>query len=185
MKASRFLLKDDLEQTLSECVEDILREERVVEFGFVEGNVRLRVDDIIYIETNKHKNVFCTVGRHTASIRRWMSIFKKVIIFSLVAVGHIVDTHIIGEGSAVTLPQNNFCGLGVTQRGKMGLSFETPQLGIRAQVQHLKAYASTDKLRNERIDPRFRYVTRGCAPYVEWLGQIHTMAQKVCCELMS
>ena len=28
-----------------------------------------------------------------------------------------------------------------------------------------------NKLRNERIDPRFRYVTRGCAPYVEWLGQ--------------
>ena len=75
------------------------------------------------------------------------------------------------SGSAVTLPQNNFCGLGVTQRGKTGLSFDTPQLGIRAQVQHLKAYASTDKLRNERIDPRFRYVTRGCAPYVEWLGQ--------------
>ena len=75
------------------------------------------------------------------------------------------------SGSAVTLPQNNFCGLGVTQRGKKGLSFDTPQLGIRAQIQHLKAYASTDKLRNERIDPRFRYVTRGCAPYTEWLGQ--------------
>ena len=75
------------------------------------------------------------------------------------------------SGSAVTLSQNNFCGLGVTQRGKTGLSFESPQLGIRAQIQHLKAYASTDKLRNERIDPRFRYVTRGCAPYAEWLGQ--------------
>jgi N-acetylmuramoyl-L-alanine amidase CwlA len=75
------------------------------------------------------------------------------------------------SGSAVTLSQNNFCGLGVTQRGKTGLSFESPQLGIRAQIQHLKAYASTDKLRNEKIDPRFRYVTRGCAPYVEWLGQ--------------
>ena len=75
------------------------------------------------------------------------------------------------SGSAVTLPQNNFCGLGVTQRGKTGLSFETAQLGIRAQIQHLKAYASTDKLLNERIDPRFRYVTRGCAPYAEWLGQ--------------
>ena len=59
----------------------------------------------------------------------------------------------------------------MTQKGKAGLSFYTPQLGIRAQVQHLKAYASTDKLRNERIDPRFRYVARGCAPYVEWLGQ--------------
>ena len=43
VKASRFLLKDDLEQ---ECMDDILREirqeERVVEFGFVEGNVRLK-----------------------------------------------------------------------------------------------------------------------------------------------
>ena len=75
------------------------------------------------------------------------------------------------SGSAVTLPQNNFCGLGVTQRGKTGLSFETAQLGIRAQVQHLKAYASTDKLRKARIDPRFRYVKQGCAPYAEWLGQ--------------
>ena len=75
------------------------------------------------------------------------------------------------SGSAVILSQNNFCGLGVTQRGKKGLSFDTPQLGIRAQVQHLKAYASTDALINERIDPRFRYVTRGCAPYAEWLGQ--------------
>ncbi len=75
------------------------------------------------------------------------------------------------SGSAVTLGQNNFYGLGVTQRGKTGLSFGTPQLGIRAQVQHLKAYASTDALINERIDPRFRYVKRGCAPYAEWLGQ--------------
>ena len=75
------------------------------------------------------------------------------------------------SGSAVTLLQNNFCGLGVTQRGRAGLSFDTPQLGIRAQIQHLKAYASTDKLRNALADPRFRYVKRGCAPYVEWLGQ--------------
>ena len=52
-----------------------------------------------------------------------------------------------------------------------GNSFDAPQLGIRAQVQHLKAYASTDALKNACIDPRFKYVTRGCAEYVEWLGQ--------------
>lgn len=75
VKASRFLLKDDLEQTLQECMDDILREivqeGRVVEFGFVEGNIRLRVDDIIYIETNRHKNVFFTKGK-TLSIYRKM-----------------------------------------------------------------------------------------------------------------
>ena len=75
------------------------------------------------------------------------------------------------SGSAVTLSQNNFCGMGVTANGMKGNSFDTPQLGIRAQVQHLKAYASTDALKNACIDPRFKYVTRGCAEYAEWLGQ--------------
>lgn len=74
-------------------------------------------------------------------------------------------------GSAVTLGQNNFCGMGVTSNGVVGNSFTSPQLGIRAQVQHLKAYASTAALANGCIDPRFKYVTRGSAEYVEWLGQ--------------
>lgn len=75
------------------------------------------------------------------------------------------------SGSAVTLAQNNFCGMGVTGKGMRGNSFDTPLLGIRAQVQHLKAYASVEGLRNACIDPRFKYVTRGCAEYAEWLGQ--------------
>lgn len=74
------------------------------------------------------------------------------------------------SGSAVTIGQNNFCGMGVTGNGIKGNSFDTPQLGIRAQIQHLKAYACKDGLVNACIDPRFRYVVRGCAPYVEWLG---------------
>ena len=75
------------------------------------------------------------------------------------------------SGSAVTLSQNNFCGMGVTSNGMTGNSFDTPQLGIRAQIQHLKAYACADALVTTCIDPRFKYVTRGCAEYVEWLGQ--------------
>lgn len=74
------------------------------------------------------------------------------------------------SGSAVALGQNNFCGMGVTDNGMEGNSFDTPQRGIRVQIQHLKAYASTDGLVNKNVDPRFKYVTRGSAPYVEWLG---------------
>lgn len=73
-------------------------------------------------------------------------------------------------GSAVTLDQNNFCGLGVTKNGEKGCSFATAQMGIRAQIQHLKAYANTAKLKQECVDPRFQYVSRGSAPYVEHLG---------------
>lgn len=75
------------------------------------------------------------------------------------------------EDTAVTLAQNNFCGMGVTSKGKTGNSFDTQQLGIRAQIQHLKAYASTEALVNTCIDPRYRYVSKGSAEYVEWLGQ--------------
>lgn len=74
------------------------------------------------------------------------------------------------SGSAVTLDQNNFCGMGVTSNGMRGNSFSSPQLGIRAQIQHLKAYGNTDPLVNGCIDPRFKYVSRGSAEYVEWLG---------------
>ena len=74
------------------------------------------------------------------------------------------------KGSAVTLDQNNFCGMGVTSNGMKGNSFDTPQNGIRAQIQHLKAYANTEPLVNPVIDPRFKYVPRGCAYCVEYLG---------------
>ena len=74
------------------------------------------------------------------------------------------------SGSGVTLTQNNFCGLGVTKTGMKGNSFKTPAEGIRAQIQHLQAYASIDKLQNRCVDPRYTYINRGCAEYVEHLG---------------
>ena len=74
------------------------------------------------------------------------------------------------SGTAVTFDQNNFCGLGVTKKGMKGHSFETPRLGIRAQIQHLKAYATTTPLKNPCIDPRYKYVTKGCAPRFEDLA---------------
>lgn len=64
VKASRFLLKDDLAETIDECMDDLMGEirknSRVLEFPFVEGKIRLHADDIIYIETARHKNIFYT-----------------------------------------------------------------------------------------------------------------------------
>ena len=74
------------------------------------------------------------------------------------------------SGSAVMLNQNNFCGMGVTNTGVKGNSFKTPQLGIRVQIQHLQAYACTDRLKQKCVDPRYTYVNRDCAEYVEHLG---------------
>ena len=72
-------------------------------------------------------------------------------------------------GGDVKPEQCNFGGLGATGGGSKGATFPNVATGLRAQTQHLKAYASTAPLNKECVDPRFNYVTRGCAPTVHGL----------------
>lgn len=74
-------------------------------------------------------------------------------------------------GGDVSVEQFNFAGLGTTGGGVPGNSYPDVRTGIRAQIQHLKAYASTEPLNQACVDERYEYVLKGCAPYVEWLGQ--------------
>ena len=74
-------------------------------------------------------------------------------------------------GGDVKASQCNFAGLGATGGGAVGATFKDVRTGIRAHIQHLKAYANDEPLNNKLVDSRFGYVDRGCAPYVEWLGQ--------------
>ena len=82
----------------------------------------------------------------------------------------MMETGFLRYGGDVNISQYNFAGLGATGGGNPGNSFSSVREGVRAQVQHLKAYASTDGLNNACVDSRFKYVARGTAPYVEWLG---------------
>lgn len=70
----------------------------------------------------------------------------------------------------VQADQNNFCGLGATGGGENGDSFASINDGITAQVQHLKAYASTDSLNGPLLDPRFSLPVRGSAPTINLLS---------------
>ena len=74
-------------------------------------------------------------------------------------------------GGDVSVEQFNFAGLGTTGGGVPGNAYPDVRTGIRAQIQHLKAYASTEPLNQACVDERYEYVLKGCAPYVEWLGQ--------------
>ena len=77
-------------------------------------------------------------------------------------------------GGDVTIGQFNFGGLGATGGGAAGASFSSVQIGLRAQVQHLRAYADSSAtpqaLSRSLVDPRFTYVRKGSAVYVEHLG---------------
>ncbi|MBP1970789.1 N-acetylmuramoyl-L-alanine amidase [Virgibacillus natechei] len=61
--------------------------------------------------------------------------------------------------------QNNFAGIGATGPDNPGASFDTPEDGVLAHIQHLYAYASTESLPDQYplVDPRFDLVERGSA----------------------
>lgn len=80
------------------------------------------------------------------------------------------ETGYLKFGGDVSINQLNFAGIGATGNGQPGNSFGSVREGVRAQIQHLKAYASTDSLNQACVDPRFQYVKRGSSIYVEWLG---------------
>ncbi len=82
------------------------------------------------------------------------------------------ETGFFRYGGIVLPGQNNFAGIGALNGNAKGqaATFPDPRTGVRAQVQHLKAYASTEALAGGCVDPRFSLVARGSAPYVEWLG---------------
>ncbi|MBN2029731.1 glucosaminidase domain-containing protein [bacterium] len=98
-----------------------------------------------------------------------------------------IETNYLRFGGQVQQSQNNFCGLGATDGGSRGESFESIRLGVRAHIQHLKAYASTKPLNRKTVDPRFDRVKRGSIVTVQDLAGTwatdpqygHKIAQKL------
>lgn len=81
-----------------------------------------------------------------------------------------LETGFLSFKGLVKSEMNNFCGLGAIDVNNKGLTFETEVLGIRAHIQHLKAYASKKPLKNECVDPRYKYVNpKGKAPSIKHL----------------
>ena len=83
----------------------------------------------------------------------------------------MMETGFLKFGGDVKKDQYNFAGIGAVGGGASGAKFDSIRIGIRAHVQHLKAYASKEALKQSVVDPRFQYVKRGSAEYVQWLGQ--------------
>ncbi|MBO1347667.1 MAG: N-acetylmuramoyl-L-alanine amidase [Hormoscilla sp. GUM202] len=81
-----------------------------------------------------------------------------------------VETGFLYFGGEVQPSQNNFAGLGDLWAGSDGAVFASARIGVRAHIQQLKAYASTEPLVQELVAPRFRFITRGIAPLIGQLS---------------
>jgi len=81
-----------------------------------------------------------------------------------------LETGFLNYGGLVKPEWNNFCGLGAIGPQQPGLIFPDPRTGVRAHIQHLKAYATEEALNGELVDPRYRYVRKGSSPTIEGLS---------------
>jgi putative cell wall-binding protein len=98
------------------------------------------------------------------------------------------ETGYFAYGGTALSEWNNYSGLGVTgvaynpgtssevpftdgvvviknsSGDSVGVKFSEPRLGVRAQIQHLKGYATTEALKQASADPRYSLITKGRAP---------------------
>lgn len=72
-----------------------------------------------------------------------------------------LETGFLRFTGSVSRYQNNFCGLGAVNAWSEGDRFNSLEEGVRAHIQHLKAYASYDPVESRLVDKRFMNVRRG------------------------
>lgn len=102
----------------------------------------------------------------------------------------ILETGFFNYGGDVSRHQNNFCGLGTTGGGVRGAGFSTPQLGVRAHIQHLLAYCKKDKPKTKIIDPRYKLahdirLQRGLITKWSGLNGTWAMGKEYCEKIMA
>lgn len=90
----------------------------------------------------------------------------------------IVETGWYRFTGSVPPTHNNFAGIGATDSGGAPAAFPDARTGVRAQIQHLRAYAdatattcTVPPLANPCVDPRFHLVSpKGKAPTWNQMG---------------
>jgi hypothetical protein len=77
-----------------------------------------------------------------------------------------LETNFLKFDSLVTRESNNFGGIGVISEKNRGARFPSALKGVRAQIQHLKGYATKEPLAQAREDPRYYNIYHGSAPSI-------------------
>lgn len=122
--------------------------------GIFGNAVATKAQAVSYIKlANPSVQLACTVEELVDLY--WQEAEREAVRPDLALAQSLVETGAYRYGGDVQHHQNNFCGLGTIGGGVRGASFATPQLGVRAHIQHLLAYTQAKRPSTEVIDPRY------------------------------
>ena len=176
-----FLLKDENLQRIAEVQAQVIldalgvkkasHESRLMKCPII-GTSALSAEQLaaFLLSRNPHPKISCT-----ALELAWFFVIEgdiEGVRGDVAFCQSILETGWFRYGGQVLPEQNNFGGIGAINNSEVGAGawFNSPQIGVRAQIQHLKAYASTQPLKQANVNPRFHLVTRGIAPFWEDLN---------------
>ena len=109
---------------------------------------------VAYIkQTNPKVRLACSVEELVDFY--WQEAEREEVRPDLALAQSLVETGTYAYGGDVHHNQNNFCGLGTTGGGVKGATFKTPELGVRAHIQHLLAYTQKKRPQTKIVDPRY------------------------------
>lgn len=109
-------------------------------------------------QTNPEVKLACSIEELVELY--WQEAERERVRPDLALAQSLVETATYKYGGDVLHHQNNFCGLGTTGGGVRGASFATPELGVRAHIQHLLAYTQRQEPSTEIVDPRYEVAHR-------------------------
>lgn len=141
----------------------------------VMGSAKVTADDLAAWYRSKGKANGATVGIDALARYFVEEGRAEGVAGDLAFAQSIVETGYFGFSTRVPGSFNNFSGLGAVDGGTGAARFADARTGVRAQIQHLRAYADPSvtvaKLANPLVDPRFSLVApKGKASTWEQFG---------------
>ncbi|AFI31313.1 glucosaminidase domain-containing protein [Borrelia crocidurae] len=153
----------------SYCIEEIIeintstQKEKYIPFLLSKG--KSQVEDIVKYTLKMNPYLEAEYVKTIAQIYIEEAIIEG-INYDIAYAQMLLETGVLKFNGIVSKEQHNFSGLGATDNFTKGNSFSNMKEGIRAHIQHLKAYASSQDINSNMVDPRFYFVKRGSAPTI-------------------
>lgn len=122
------------------------------------GNPEATEEQILALLLKRNPNPFLTTSPAELIRLYYVEGAREGIRADLALCQAFKETGYFKFGGDVLPEQNNYCGLGAVGGGIKGAKFITPEMGVRAHIQHLMVYATSEPPKAPIEDPRYELV---------------------------
>lgn len=156
---------------------ELLFKESIMIYNYIDNKDRIPIMGLGTITKKQFKLFFKKKNKYYSQIKFNQIVDYYISECMLEGINHDVaisqmflETNFLKYTGDVRPYQNNFAGIGATGNKNPGNRFIDLQTGIRAHIQHLKAYASKTAPKRMIVDPRYNLINHGSCLFLKDLS---------------